>query len=57
VIFGDKKKAIQMCINRFDNETKLSFMDLYQKVEIEVAEANTTPMSVPAKNVDDEVPF
>ena len=56
-IFGDKKKAIQMCINRFDNETKLSFMDLYQKVDIEVAEANTTPMSVPAKNVDDEVPF
>ncbi len=56
-IFGDKKKAIQMCINRFDNETKLSFMDLYQKVDIEVAEANTTPMPVPAKNVDDEVPF
>ena len=32
-IFGDKSKAIQVCINRFDEETKASFMELYDKVD------------------------
>ena len=32
-IFGDKAKAIQSCINRFDDETKQSFMELYDKVD------------------------
>jgi len=56
-IFKDRKKAIELCVARFDEETKNSFLDLYAKVDIKVAEANTTPMSVPPKNVDDEVPF
>ena len=32
-IFEDKSKAIQVCINRFDEETKASFMELYDKVD------------------------
>ena len=32
-IFGDKAKAIQSCINRFDDETKRSFLELYDKVD------------------------
>ena len=32
-IFGDKSKAIQVCINRFDDETKSSFLELYDKVD------------------------
>ena len=32
-IFGDKAKAIQVCINRFDDETKQAFMELYDKVD------------------------
>ena len=32
-IFKDKMKAIQMCTNRFDLDTKTSFMDLYSKVD------------------------
>ena len=32
-VFGDRTKAIQMCINRFDDETKSAFMDLYTKVD------------------------
>ena len=36
-IFGDRKKAIQMCINRFDEDTKISFLDLYSKVDSEVS--------------------
>ena len=30
---GDKMKAINMCVNRFDTDTKLSFLDLYTKVD------------------------
>ena len=32
-IFGDKAKAIQVCINRFDDETKQAFLELYDKVD------------------------
>jgi hypothetical protein len=32
-IFQDKSKAIQVCINRFDDETKASFLELYDKVD------------------------
>ena len=35
-IFGDKVKAIQLCLNRFDDETKQAFLDLYDKVDAEV---------------------
>ena len=35
-IFGERKKAIEMCINRFDEDTKVSFLDLYSKVDAEV---------------------
>jgi len=32
-IFGQKMKAIEVCTNRFDNDTKNSFMELYTKVD------------------------
>ena len=32
-IFKDKLKAIEMCTNRFDEDTKTSFLDLYSKVD------------------------
>ena len=32
-IFKDKAKAIQVCVNRFDDETKQSFLELYDKVD------------------------
>jgi len=32
-IFGDKMKAITLCLNRFDGDTKASFVDLYTKVD------------------------
>ena len=34
-IFNNKAKAIQTCINRFDDETKQSFLELYDKVDAE----------------------
>ena len=32
-IFNDKVKAIQLCTNRFDEDTKNSFVELYTKVD------------------------
>ena len=46
-IFKDRAKAIDLCIQRFDDETKESFRDLYSKVDAEVdsAENPTTDQS------------
>ena len=35
-IFGSKMKAIEVCVNRFDDETKQSFMELYDAVDADV---------------------
>ena len=32
-IFNNKAKAIQVCVNRFDDDTKQSFLELYDKVD------------------------
>jgi hypothetical protein len=29
-------KAIQVCVNRFDDETKQAFLELYDKVDADV---------------------
>ena len=56
-VHGDRMKALALCLNRFDADTKLSFIDLYTKLD---AGANTANQQV---NVDavsansDEVPF
>ena len=36
-IFKNKMKAIEVCTNRFDNDTKTSFTDLYTKVDAGVS--------------------
>ena len=36
-IFKNKMKAIEVCTNRFDNDTKASFTDLYTKVDAGVS--------------------
>jgi hypothetical protein len=35
-IFGDKMKSIQICLNRFDEDTRQSFIELYDKVDADV---------------------
>ena len=56
-IFKDRMKAIELCVARFDEETKNSFLDLYAKVDIKVAEANTAPVQPTTTNPKDEIPF
>ena len=40
-IFGDKTKSIKVCLNRFDDETKQSFIELYDKVDIDFEMSQT----------------
>ena len=35
-IWGDRMKAIKVCVNRFDEETKQSFVELYDKIDADV---------------------
>jgi len=35
-IFKNKAKSIEVCVNRFDDETKQAFMELYDKVDADV---------------------
>ena len=60
-VFGNKMKAIQLCLNRFDIDTKTSFLDLYTKVDaganaeqIMAAPAVEEPTSVQS---GEEIPF
>ena len=39
-MFGDKLKSIEMCISRFDEETRMSILDLYTKID-----AGVNPMA------------
>ena len=41
-IWGDRMKAIKVCVNRFDEETKTLFLDLYTKLDenVEMEEDN-----------------
>ena len=44
-IFDDKLKAIEMCVARFDTETKESFVDLYSKIDagVDIETMNQQP--------------
>ena len=42
-IFQDKAKAIQVCVNRFDDETKQSFLELYDKVDADFQMPSSGP--------------
>ena len=39
-IFGKRMKAIESCVNRFDDETKESFLSLYEKIDDNVEDTN-----------------
>lgn len=41
-IFKNRRKSIELCLNRFDSDTKTSFLDLYSKIDAEQGEAATS---------------
>jgi hypothetical protein len=54
-IFKDRMKAITLCVNRFDEETKMAFLDLYSKVDASVESPANTTTSLAASG--EPVPF
>lgn len=56
-IFKDQKKAIQLCINRFDKENQIAFLDLYTKVETPKEDANLSQDFQDMKKMAQEIPF
>jgi len=41
-IFGDKMQSIELCVARFDEDTKASFLDLYTKIDAGVLTSEDT---------------
>jgi midasin (ATPase involved in ribosome maturation) len=50
-IFKDKMKAITLCVNRFDDETKLALLDLYSKCDASVESPANTASEVVSTDV------
>lgn len=42
-MFGDRAKAVELCVNRFDADTKTAFLDLYTKVDAKVVTSDSEP--------------
>ena len=50
-VFKDKTKAITLCTNRFDADTKQAFIDLYSKVD------PSNPQAPEVQVPDDDIAF
>jgi hypothetical protein len=48
-IFDDKMKSIELCVSRFDEDTKESFIDLYTKID-----AGVDPLDEPTEIEQDD---
>jgi len=55
-IFQNKAKAIQVCVSRFDDETKQSFLELYDKVDADFKMPTEVSNEV-LPNIDELSPF
>ena len=56
-IFGDKTKSIEVCLNRFDDETKQSFIELYDKVDSEFEMTKTITVEHNGETIEGKVSF
>ena len=57
-IFKNKLKAVQVCVNRFDDDTKNSFLDLYSKVDagVSMEDLSGNGNDVDPINMEEETP-
>lgn len=55
-IFGDRMRAVELCVSRFDSETKSALIDLYTKIDAKV-EVAPTPLEQAVQEMNVEVPF
>ena len=52
-IFGKRDKAIELCVNRFDDDTKEAFLDLYTKCDATVSGVGEYPNDTSTKYFED----
>jgi hypothetical protein len=61
VMFKDRVKAVEICLNRFDDETKSGLLDLYKKMDAAPVEntitKNATTGNTVKKDPDGGIPF
>jgi len=53
-IFDDKMKSIELCVARFDDDTKESFLDLYTKIDAGLLETETDTSADPLAEMKDD---
>jgi MoxR-like ATPase len=56
-VFGDRIKSIELCLNRFDEDTKMSFLDLYNKLDADINKPEETVQATTETNAGQEIPF
>ena len=56
-IFGDKMMSIELCVARFDEDTKASFLDLYTKIDAGVDVGSETSNEEVEDTVEEEDAF
>ena len=55
-IFGDRSRSIQLCIARFDTDTRNAFLDLYSKLDASIVPPAPAAEATPASTTT-ESPF
>jgi MoxR-like ATPase len=56
-VFHDRVKSIELCLNRFDDDTKMSFLDLYNKLDADINKPEETVQATTTPNNGEEIPF
>jgi len=56
-LFGNKQKAISLALARFDKDTQVAFLSLYNKIDAEPIAVQADPVPEPTPTNDLEVPF
>jgi MoxR-like ATPase len=56
-VFHDRVKSIELCLNRFDDDTKMSFLDLYNKLDADINKPEETVQATTTSNNGEEIPF
>lgn len=57
-VFRDRMRAINMCVGRFEAETREAFIDLYTKIDAGIIVSENTATATPANEpVTNDVPF
>lgn len=59
-IFNNRKKSIDLCVSRFDEDTRAAFVDLYTKIDTAASKVDTVRQATaadPDEDYRDETPF